>query len=64
MYRGYNCFVFHQGKISDRIPVYADIKQGCILLLLLFNLMLDSAMKKALNEQRGISWGYKPVSKI
>lgn len=57
MYENYTCQVLHQGMLSEPIPVDKGVKQGCLLSPILFIMVLDLMMKKAMNRRRGIQWG-------
>jgi len=54
LYNNSTCQVIHRNRKSESIPVSNWVKQGCILSPLLFNIVLDTALSKARDTQRGI----------
>jgi len=42
LYDGFRCKISHEGKLSDFIEVRNGVRQGCILSLTLFLLILES----------------------
>lgn len=56
LYNDATCKVTHKGKTSDPIHITSGVKQGCLLSPLLFNILLDWVMRKALNGTKGIQW--------
>jgi hypothetical protein len=52
--------ILHEGKLTDYIEITNGVKQGCILSPIIFLLVLDNVMRKALgNTKMGIQWGMK-----
>jgi len=45
-YGGFKCKISHEGKLSDFIEVRNGVRQGSILSLTLFLLILDRVMKR------------------
>jgi len=56
LYKKSTCQVIHRNWKSESIPMRNGVKQGCILSPLLFNIVLDTALSKANDTQRGIRW--------
>jgi len=56
LYNKSTCQVIHRNRKSESIPVRNGVKQGCVLSPLLFNIVLDTALGKANDTQRGIRW--------
>lgn len=57
-YNNYKSVVQHQGKLSRKFETETGVKQGCILSPLLFSILLDDVMRKAINnKKKGIQWG-------
>jgi hypothetical protein len=56
MYKNYTCQVEHNGKLSEPIMAKAGVKQGCLLLPILFLMVLDIMMTKAMNRKKEIQW--------
>ena len=56
LYNKSTCQVIHRNRKSESIPVRNGVKQGCVLSPLLFNIILDTALSKANDTQRGIRW--------
>jgi hypothetical protein len=60
MYDDFKCKILHEGKLTDYIEITNGIRQGCILSLIIFLLVLDNVMRKTLGDRmRGIEWGMK-----
>jgi hypothetical protein len=57
MHKNYTCQVEHNGKFSEPIIVESGVKQGCLLTPILFLMVLDIMMTKAMNRKKGIRWG-------
>jgi hypothetical protein len=57
MYKNYTCQVEHNGKLSEPIMAKAGVKQGCLLSPILFLMVLDIMMTKAINRKKCIQWG-------
>jgi hypothetical protein len=57
MYKNYTCQVEHNGKLSEPIMAKARVKQECLLSPILFLMVLDTMMTKAMNRKKGIQWG-------
>ena len=60
LYDGFKCKISHEGKLSDFIEFRNGVRQGCILSLTLFLLILDRVMKRMKGlRKRGIQWRMK-----
>jgi len=57
IYEQSSCNFLHKNLISEPIPVLNEVKQGCTLSPLLFNVTLDYVMSKVCKETEGIRWG-------
>ncbi|XP_075147248.1 uncharacterized protein LOC142221412 [Haematobia irritans] len=57
LYDGATCRIRHEQQLSDQIKVEEDVRQGCVLLPLLFNILLDVIMSRVSQSHRGITWG-------
>ena len=58
MYENYNCQIIHNNKLSQPINVTTGVRQGCILLPLLFVLVMDDLMQQVNSGgRREIQWG-------
>lgn len=44
LYEGFECYVFHEGKLTYFFEVTTGVRQACVLSLILFHLVLDSVM--------------------
>ena len=56
-YEGFCCRVLHEGQLSDPIKTSSGVRQGCILSPLLFLLVLDGVLRRALDgKKRGLTW--------
>ena len=56
LYNKSTCQVIHRNRKSESILVRNGAKQGCVLSPLLFNIVLDTALSKVNDTQRGIRW--------
>ena len=53
-------FVYGEGQISDQIKTSLGVQQGCLLSPLLFLLVLDGVLRRALDgKKRGLTWRLK-----
>lgn len=57
LYHQATCRILHERKLSKQISVGIGVRQGCVLSPLLFNIVLDTIMTKAMQDGRGIRWG-------
>ena len=56
-YRGMQCRVVHEGKLTESFEVTTGVRQGCLLSPFLFLLAVDWIMRKATEGKRnGIQW--------
>ena len=56
-YEGMSCRVIHEGQLTKNFEVMTGVRQGCLLSLFLFILVIDWVMKIATKEKRiGIQW--------
>jgi hypothetical protein len=62
MYENYTGQVEHNWKLSEPIIVESGVKQGCLLSHILFLMVLDIMMTKAMNRSKGIQW--RPYDKL
>jgi hypothetical protein len=51
-YRGYVCWLVHEGCVPEPIPVQNRVRQGCILSRIMFLIVIDAVMR---NEKAGWS---------
>jgi hypothetical protein len=59
-YEDFRCRVIHEGQISDQIETSSGVRQGCLLSPLLFLLVLDGVLHRALDgKKRGLTWRLK-----
>ena len=57
-YRGYACRVVHEGRVSEPISVQTGVRQGCVLSLTMFLIVIDAVMRNVNQDRRrGIQWG-------
>jgi hypothetical protein len=55
-YEDFRCRVIHEGQISDQINTSSGVRQGCLLSSLLFLLVLDGVLRRALGgKKRGLT---------
>jgi hypothetical protein len=60
LYDGFKCKISYEGTLSDFIEFRNGVRQGCILSLTLFLLILDRVMKRMKGlRKRGIQWRMK-----
>jgi hypothetical protein len=52
MYKNYTCQVEHNGKLSEPMTVKSGVKQGCLLLPILFVVVLDNMMTKTMSRKQ------------
>jgi hypothetical protein len=57
MYKNCTRQVEHNGKLSESVIVESGVKQRCLLSPILFLMVLDIMMTKAMNRKNGIQWG-------
>jgi hypothetical protein len=57
LYKNYTCQVKNNGKLSEPIIVESGVKQGCLLLPILFLMVLDIMMTKAMNKKKRYTTG-------
>ena len=49
--------LLHEGQLSDSIKTSSGVRQGCLLSPLLFLLVMDGVLHRALNgKKRGLTW--------
>src|ERR1700753_2667348 len=48
--------VIHNSDLTESFEVKTGVRQGCLLSLLLFSLVIDWVMKSAMSPPRGIQW--------
>jgi hypothetical protein len=59
-YKDFCCGVLHEGQLSDSIKTSSGFRQGYLLSPLLFLLVLDGILRRALDgKKRGITWRLK-----
>ena len=57
MYDGTTCRILNEGQLTDSFEIKTGVKQGCLLLPLLFILALDWLLKEVTRGKRnGIQW--------
>ena len=57
LYSDFGCAVVDEEDTADRFRIRTDVKQGCYTLSLLFLLVVDWVMRKALQKSNtGIRW--------
>lgn len=56
LYYNASCRIQHDNNVSNPINVEIGVRQGCPLSPLLFNVVIDSVMRNATIEPRGITW--------
>ena len=49
-YKGMNCRVLHEGKTTNQFEVKTGMKQGCILSLFLFLMVIDWTMRASAEQ--------------
>jgi hypothetical protein len=52
MYEGFRCKVLHEGKLTENFIINTGVRQGCILSPIIFLLVLDRIMRKALGGRK------------
>ena len=56
-YEGMTCRVLHGGDATEKFQVLTGVRQGCILSLFLFLMVIDWVMKKTTQgKENGIQW--------
>lgn len=55
MYNNSICKVMHRGKTSSSMQIKNGLRQGCVLFPLLFNIVLNSVLRKAMKAYWGIT---------
>jgi len=56
-YEDFSCRVLHEGQLSDSIKTSSGVRQGCLLSPLLFLLVTDGVLHRALDgKKRGLTW--------
>jgi len=56
-YEDFNCRVLHENQVSDSIKMSSGVQQGCLLSPLLFLLVMDGVLCRALDgKKRGLTW--------
>jgi len=56
-YEGFSCKVLHEGQLSDLIKTTSGVRQGCFLSPLLFLLVMDRVLHRALDgKKRRLTW--------
>jgi len=51
-YEGFSCRILHEGQLSDSIKTTSEVRQGCLLSPLLFLLVMDGVLRRALMERK------------
>lgn len=54
LYSEATCKYVHYGKLRDPIHVKCGVKQSCLLSTLLFNILLDWVLARALSRKKEI----------
>jgi len=55
-YEDFNCRVLHENQVSDSIKTSSGVQQGCLLSPLLFLLVMDGVLRRALDgKKRGLT---------
>ena len=56
-YEDFSCRVLHEGQSSDSIKTSSGVRHGCLLSPLLFLLVMDGVLHRALDgKKRGLTW--------
>jgi len=56
-YEDFNCRILHENQVSDSIKTSSGVRQGCLLSQLLFLLVMDGVLRRALDgRKRGLTW--------
>jgi len=56
-YEDFSCTVLHEGQLSDSIKTSTGVRQGCLLSPLLFMMVMDGVLRRALDgKKRGLTW--------
>jgi hypothetical protein len=50
-YNSFSCRIYHNGHLSEPFLTTSGIRQGCLLSPLLFLLVLDSTLKRVMNDK-------------
>lgn len=59
-YENFSCKVLHEGQLSEPIITSLGVQQGCLLSPLLFLLVMDGVLRKAIDKRkRGIIWNLR-----
>lgn len=62
LYKNYSCKVTHSGLVLGDITVHAGVRQGSLLVKLLFLVVLDGILHNTIDyNPRGIEWGLANV---
>ena len=57
LYENVTCQVIHEGKLTEPFYVQTGVRQGCLLSLTIFLIVIDWVMRKATKDRRmGIQW--------
>ena len=51
-YEDFSCRVLHEGQLSDSIKTTSGVRQGCLLSPLLFLLVMDGVLRRALDGKK------------
>jgi len=55
-YKDFNCRALHENQVSDTIKMSSGVRQGCLLSALLFLLVMDGVLRRALDgKKRGLT---------